>query len=1026
MDSEPNQPTEETEPSIDGRFRLKISRDSMSVSIHHLTAPTGDGKPVDLKKVLAKLKQSKVVEGINKEAIETVLAATVEGNPPAEPVIIVESLKPVKSEDSQLNWAIDPESDIRTRIILPGQLLLSLKPATSGEPGRNVHGKKVRIRPGLNRAIKAENGVYQKIVKGVMEYYSETFGVLECKDDKLSVTIPSLVASEDGLSASMDITLPVTQDKGGITKKHVIDALKAQRICFGVNEGAIDQAIKSAESANDGCARNINVANGKPAVNSKDGYLEWLIEINGEDELSRIVIPGQPFAAVHSPTTGEAGLDVYNKSITPVAGKEVTLKAGDGVAIRQAKGYVEHIASALGVASKHDDTVEVIAPAVKISPDGLEASMDLYTRSAGMNACNVEVAHVIDLLKRHNVIFGVDEEAIAKLLTDAQQSNSKLIKHAIVARGVAAAKGKVGNITWHIETDAEDRLKHLLLPGQVIASHVLATPGKPGKDVLGKELQPKAGHDEAFSVGEGISIVASDGVEKLVADSLGFYEVQDGVSLLHGLEVVVSPDKLSATMDVIGHSGGEFGVQIEASHIVQYLKSSNISFGINEDAINKALEQARNAPEGMVTQVEVAKGKPPVNGKDGYLEWLIDIDSEDIADRIVVPEQPIVIRYPAIKGEAGMDVHGGVTPFQTVHEVTIKNGQWVAAKMEDLHEELYAMSIGAVEFSKDSVSVHAANLHISDDKLAATLDIFAKSGGKYSKDIKPEYIYEMLENSGIIHGVNQKAIKTSLALASQKGPVKDVVVASGTIKKDGIMAYLELAHDLSPAIKLSGGRLDLHELDYPWDVKKGMQLGKFFQSEMAEDGLTVTGKADAAKKVKEIEPELSNIRLDETGNLISEMDGSFMVDGFKLEVTDLVVIKGNVNLHTGNIHTESAVLVKGHVTQGFIVEAKGEVIVEQNIEDAVVKSESRVTVRGGIRGHSKIYSGGDFSCGFIEFGEVVAEDDIEILKNAVDSNLVAGNNITIDNGQGIVIASKCIAGNEIWVGKIGQPSSEVC
>ena len=38
----------------------------MSVHIHHLTAPSGDGKPVDLKKVLAKLKQSKVVEGINK------------------------------------------------------------------------------------------------------------------------------------------------------------------------------------------------------------------------------------------------------------------------------------------------------------------------------------------------------------------------------------------------------------------------------------------------------------------------------------------------------------------------------------------------------------------------------------------------------------------------------------------------------------------------------------------------------------------------------------------------------------------------------------------------------------------------------------------------------------------------------------------------------------------------------------------------------------------------------------------------
>ena len=681
MDSKSNHTAEEKEPSIDGQFRLKISRDNMSVHMHHMTAPTGDGKAVDVKKVLEKLKQSKVVKGINKEAIETALSTTANGNPPAEPVLIVESLKPVKSENSQLNWVIDPESGIRARIVLPGQLLLTLKPSTSGEPGRDVYGKKIRVQPGIDRAIKAENGVSQKIVKGVMEYYAEMFGLVKCEGDKLSVSLP-VVVSDDGLSASMDIILPEALHKGEITKEHVVSALKMQGVCFGINEEVINQAINNAGSANDGCMPNIIVANGKPAVNGKDGYLEWLIDISNEHLLDRTVIPGQPFAAVHSPTPGEPGVDIYNKPIPAVAGKVVTLNAGDGVAIRQAEGYCEHMANTLGVARQHDNIVEIVTPAIKISPDGLEARMDLYTRSAGMNSCNVEVGHITDFLKKHNVVFGVDEDAISKLLADARASDKKLIKHAIVA--------------------------------------------------------------------------------------------------------------------------------------------------------------------------------------------------------------------------------------------------------------------------------------------------------------------------------------------------------SGTVKKDGISAHLELAHELSPAIKLSGGRLNLHELDYPWDVKKGMLLGKFIQSEMAKDGVTVTGKKDAAKKVKEVVPELTNIRLEETGDLISEMDGSFMVDGFKLEVTDLVVVKGNVNLHTGNIHTESAVLVKGHVTQGFIVEAKGEVVVEQNVEEAVVKSESRVTVRGGVRGHSKIYSGGDFSCGFIEFGEVVAEDNIEILKNAIDANLVAGNNITIGNGQGIIIASKCMAGNEIWVGMIGHPSSEVC
>lgn len=143
--------------------------------------------------------------------------------------------------------------------------------------------------------------------------------------------------------------------------------------------------------------------------------------------------------------------------------------------------------------------------AVTVSEDGMEAFIELLPPDEGGKL--LTVGELSEILRAAGVVHGVSVIGL-----------SGAIKERAYGRKYSAAKGSLptngadGELTYHFDTkkktglptgsDTDAKVNYRILDmfepvkaGQLLITRSLATPGKPGSTVLGKELLPKAGKE---------------------------------------------------------------------------------------------------------------------------------------------------------------------------------------------------------------------------------------------------------------------------------------------------------------------------------------------------------------------------------------------------------------------------------------------------------------------------------------------------------------------------------------------------
>ena len=1021
---------EQNEPSLDGRFRLKVSHDSLTAHLFQLTAPIGHGRPVALEDVMLKLKKSKITYGINHDLIKTTLEGVAQGTIPEEPVLIAHGKEVKHGDDAKLEWLIDPKNeDITSRIVLPEQVLANLSPSTKGEAGMDIYSKPIRARAGIQLSINTGEGVSSHMAGELHEYRADHFGILDYDDDRLSVNIPDLAITEDGLEAKITVYGFAGKRENKISSEHVIQALNSLKIVFGIDEEALARALQQAQASESGFVENVLVAKGIPAIHGSDAALNWFTDPDTEKERDRVVVAEQPVAKFTPATKGKNGKDIYGKEIKAEPGAELSFAQGSGLELKETEKEIDILATVHGTVQLVQGKLNVVPIPVKVSKDALTATMDIYAKSSGQYSTHIKSSDITDVLTRSKIIHGVSEENINRLILEAKASESGALKQATVAEGTPAKDGEDGSVEWHIDTKTENEHEHLVIPRQTIAIKHLATKGDDGKDVYGKAIHPTAGRDPSLMKSSGISSKPENNTEIFYADMLGFVEFTKGVLSLHVPPVKISPDRLSVMMDVYATSGGKTKQNITPEHIINVLKKSRLSHGFEETVLAGLIGQASQAKNGVLKQATVASGSPAVDGDDCQIKWHVKIDSDDKADRIVLPGQNIATRTALTKGIAGKDVYGKpIRPVAGKDRKLIK-GDYVNTTHVENRDEYYAAEYGVATFSEDKLSVTLPGLLIAADGLSAKLNIYAKCAGENRRLVETPHVTSILQKAGIVFGIDTDAIEAALnemnAGKTRDAPVmKTVVVAKGQDKKNGVPAKLHIDHNIAPGKRLANGTIDLHERDYPWDIKKGVTLGTFTAAVMAVDGKKVTGEPIQAEQVDNIQVVLEGIRMEKDGTLVSDVAGTLLVDNFDLKVTDCLVINSDIDINTGNIHTRSSVQITGFVTAGFVVEAMGDIIIKQNVEDAVVRCGGNVIIHGGIRGpRSEIFAAHNIKAGFAEYGRLIAKNDIEIERSSIDAHLVAGNDIKVGPSPGTIIAGKCEAVHQVWVNNIGHAAS---
>lgn len=174
--------------------------------------------------------------------------------------------------------------------------------------------------------------------------------------------------------------------------------------------------------------------------------------------------------------------------------------------------------------------------------------------------------------------------------------------------------------------------------------------------------------------------------------------------LENAIGVTISPDNLSAVLYF--HKAVD-NFRCTAEQLGAFLRSRGVVFGIRDDVLESI---ARDPRAYFYTQTVVAAGQPPIDGKDGMIRLVFDLDEEEhkpveLADgtvdfkelsriRNVKKGQLIAERIPAESGIPGKAVNGDVIPAKNGKEARFRIGKNVVVNPEQT--AMYAAIDGMV------------------------------------------------------------------------------------------------------------------------------------------------------------------------------------------------------------------------------------------------------------------------------------------------------------------------------------------
>ncbi len=182
-----------------------------------------------------------------------------------------------------------------------------------------------------------------------------------------------------------------------------------------------------------------------------------------------------------------------------------------------------------------------------ISYEELFSIFDILIEDAGMTAYivfkNREISESLlyDDMKRflneHNIIFGLDNDMIAKV---CDKPSDFIDKKTGIARGKPQTNGEDAYIKWELNEEVTNKPKELqdgsvdyfnlskiknFKKGQLIAKKIPGIDGEPGINVAGEEVPQKKGKD--IQLKQGKNVVLNDTKDKIYAAIDGQFAITD-------------------------------------------------------------------------------------------------------------------------------------------------------------------------------------------------------------------------------------------------------------------------------------------------------------------------------------------------------------------------------------------------------------------------------------------------------------------------------------------------------------------
>ncbi|MCX8044265.1 MAG: FapA family protein [Desulfobacterota bacterium] len=275
----------------------------------------------------------------------------------------------------------------------------------------------------------------------------------------------------------------------------------------------------------------ILIAAGHPPVAAIDGHCELLF--NPDDPY---VEKGQVILRITDPVDGSPGENIYGEPIEPASGKKPTVIAGDNV-FENENGEFESEVFGRAVFNDNVISVEKVLH-VKISPDAMEASIS-YTGTKKLTHSRIKEA-----LYAHNIIFGIDDNAIDTLITSLNMHDMP-VTDVVVARGIPRQEGKDGEIKFLFHESRGINPNEYIIDGMIVrGTNIIKSVDQGqeiayiiphvdpvnGKDIYGRILPAKKVRKVKLRAGKNVTVSE---------DGLHFYAQAGGRPIVEGDKISV-------------------------------------------------------------------------------------------------------------------------------------------------------------------------------------------------------------------------------------------------------------------------------------------------------------------------------------------------------------------------------------------------------------------------------------------------------------------------------------------------------
>jgi len=209
-------------------------------------------------------------------------------------------------------------------------------------------------------------------------------------------------------------------------------------------------------------------------------------------------------------------------------------------------------------------------------------------------------------------------------------------------------------------------------------------------------------------------------------------------------------------------------------------------------------------------------------------------------------------------------------------------------------------------------------------------------------------------------------------------------------------------------------------------VVAGQLLATKIQATEGKPGRTVTNKVLLPKPGNDVSFNLGkNTELSPDGmSVLATINGQVTLLNGKINVDPIYEVKGDVDIHTGNILFLGTVIVKGNVEDGFSIKAAGDIQIMGSVGKCLLDAEGDVHIKQGIMGKlgGEIRAGGSVWAKFLEQVNVTAGKSVFVQDGIMHCKVDATEKVVCFGKRATIVGGRIRAGEIVNTKTLGSVS----